>query len=100
MHIHIEVRKLAFLNTDLILNLRLLLEPSLGNWVIRLRGHFNLCRTLTILLSVNVVVVDECLEVPHFDHLAFFAFVFDQGVDLQRLGCMLSQKFLNPHIIQ
>ncbi len=60
-----------------------------------------MCRTLTVrLLRVHVVVVDKCLEVPHFNHLAFFAFVFDQRVDLQRLGCMLCQKFLNPHIVQ
>ena len=76
MHIHIEVGKLAFLNTDLFLNLRLL-EPSLGNWLNRLRGHFKLCRTFTILLRVDVVVVDKCLEVSNFYHLALFAFVFD-----------------------
>ena len=60
----------------------------------------NLRCWITSLLCVLVVIVDECLEVAHFDHLTFFSFVFDQWVDLQGLTSVLCQKLLDSDVVK
>ena len=47
-----------------------------------------------------VIVVDEGLEVLNLDHLTAILAIVHQGVDLERLGCVLRQQLLNLDIIK
>lgn len=47
-----------------------------------------------------VIIVDQCLEVLNLDHLTAILAIVYQGIDLERLGCMLRQQLLNLDIIK